>query len=277
MIYLGSTMKILYLDCTSGISGDMTLAALLDLGVDKEYLLAELKKLNVDGYEIIIQKKERHSILMMDVDVKLTELENETAHAHHHNYEPEQGGDHEYNHNHGHCHSHGERNLDSINKIIDESGITQKAKEMSKRIFKEIATAEARVHGKPVEDVHFHEVGAIDSIVDIVGVAVCVDALNPDKIYASTLHDGHGFIQCRHGLLPVPVPAVAAMLEGTEIPVIQDDVSTEMITPTGMGIVKCLAEEYMRLPAMKIEKIGYGLGKRETGRFGAVRAQAEEM
>ena len=198
MIYLGSTMKILYLDCTSGISGDMTLAALLDLGVDKEYLLAELKKLNVDGYEIIIQKKERHSILMMDVDVKLTELENETAHAHHHNYEPEQGGDHEYNHNHGHCHSHGERNLDSINKIIDESGITQKAKEMSKRIFKEIATAEARVHGKPVEDVHFHEVGAIDSIVDIVGVAVGDDAVNPDKIDASTLHDCHGNIQCRH-------------------------------------------------------------------------------
>lgn len=245
-------MKVLYLDCSSGISGDMTLAALLDLGVDKEYLITELKKLDVDGYKLIIQKKDRHSIKMMDVDVVLTGIE--------------------HGQDHGHDHGHGERNLEMINKIIDGSAITENAKVISKQIFAEIAKAEARVHGKSLEEVHFHEVGAIDSIVDIVGVAICVDALHADLIYSSPLHDGNGFIQCRHGLLPVPVPAVMAMLEGSGIPVVQEDVNTEMITPTGMGIVKCLAKGYIRMPSMKIEKIGYGLGKRETGRFGAVRA-----
>lgn len=241
-------MKALYLDCTSGISGDMTLAALLDLGVDKEFLIAELKKLNVNGYEIVIQKKDRHSIQMMDVDVQLTGME------------------------HDHHHGSGERNLETIIRIIDASEISEKAKTISKRIFREIAQAEAKVHGKSIEDVHFHEVGAIDSIVDIVGVAICIAALDLGVIYSSPLHDGKGFIRCRHGLLPVPVPAVMAMLEGTDIPVVQDDVDTELITPTGMGIVKCLAEDFIKMPAMKIEKIGYGLGKRETGRFGAVRA-----
>ena len=262
-------MKALYLDCTSGISGDMTLAALLDLGVEKEFLIAELKKLNVSGYEIIIQKKDRHSIQMMDVDVKLTEI------GHDHNHEAGHKHHHDAGENHGHSHHHlgsGERNLEMINRIIDGSEISEKAKTISKKIFLEIAQAEARVHGKSIEDVHFHEVGAIDSIIDIVGVAICIAALDVDVIYSSPLHDGSGFIQCRHGLLPVPVPAVMAMLEGTDIPVVQDDVSTEMITPTGMGIVKCLAEDYIKMPAMKIEKIGYGLGKRETGKFGAVRA-----
>lgn len=245
-------MKVLYLDCTSGISGDMTLGALLDLGVNKEFFLKELKKLKVDGYELIIQKKMRHSIQMMDVDVKLTESEHE--------------------HEAIHSHHHDERNLKMINKIIDDSDITEKAKKISKDIFREIAQAEARVHGKSIEDVHFHEVGAIDSIVDIVGVAICIAELNVDVIYASELHDGSGFIQCRHGLLPVPVPAVMAMLEGSNIPVVQDDVRTELITPTGMGIAKCLVKDFIKMPPIKIEKTGYGLGKRETGTFGAVRA-----
>lgn len=290
-------MKVLYLDCTSGISGDMTLAALLDLGVDQDFFLAELKKLKVDGYEIIIQKKDRHSIRMMDVDVKLTELEHEHDHGHghthdhghghgHHHDDHDHGHSHHHDtHEHGHDHSHGhihehhgqERNLAMISEIIDRSEIAEKAKELSKQIFKEIAVAEAKVHGKNLEEVHFHEVGAIDSIVDIVGVAICVAALDPDVVYASPLHDGNGFIQCRHGLLPVPVPAVMAMLEGSGIPVVQDDVNTEMITPTGMGIVKCLAKDYIKMPPMKIEKIGYGLGKRETGRFGAVRAMLGTM
>lgn len=257
-------MKVLYLDCSSGISGDMTLAALLDLGVDKEFLKAELKKLKVEGYELIIQKKDRHSIQMMDVDVRLTghehgEHEHDKSHAHEHSH-------------HGHNHHHEqERNLTMINKIIDDSDIADQAKEISKRIFQEIAQAEAKVHGKSIEEVHFHEVGAIDSIVDIVGTAICIAALDPNIIYSSPLHDGNGFIQCRHGLLPVPVPAVAAMLAGTKIPFIQEDVNTEMVTPTGMGIVKCLADEYITMPPMTIEKIGYGLGKRDTGRFGAVR------
>lgn len=261
-------MKILYLDCTSGISGDMTLAALLDLGLDKDYFLSELAKLHLDGYELIIQKKARHSIQMMDVDVILKEAEHDHSHdgyPHHH-----ADGIHTDNHQ-VHHHSH-ERNLSAINHMIDESGIEELAKQVSKAIFLEIAMAEAKVHGKDLSDVHFHEVGAVDSIVDIVGVSICIAALKPDVIYASELHDGSGFIQCRHGLLPVPVPAVMAMLEGSRIPLVQDDVGTELITPTGMGIIKCLATKYTAMPLMTIEKTGYGLGKRETGKFGAVRA-----
>ncbi|QOX64161.1 LarC family nickel insertion protein [Anoxybacterium hadale] len=308
-------MKILYLDCTSGISGDMTLGALLDLGVDKDFFLQELSKLGVDGYEVKIQKKDRHSIQMMDVDVILTEQshmnhenapeahehssEHDYSHEqqdHHHGYDHDhshkghdhhhdhghshEGNDHHHDHGHSHegndhhhNHSHSnERNLSMIQEIIDNSTISNGAKEISKKIFEEIARAEAKVHGKSIDQVHFHEVGAIDSIVDIVGVAICVAALDVDIIYASTLHDGNGFIQCRHGLLPVPVPAVMAMLEGSGIPMVQEDVNTEMITPTGMGIVKCLAKDYIKIPEMSIDKIGYGLGKRETGRFGAVRA-----
>ncbi|MDF3001806.1 MAG: hypothetical protein K0Q48_1925 [Bacillota bacterium] len=267
-------MKILYLDCTSGISGDMTLGALLDLGVDKDFFLEELSKLGVDGYEVKIQKKDRHSIQMMDVDVILTgEAHVNHEHVHETHEHVHEAHEHSHDHDHHHDHSHSnERNLSMIQEIIDNSTISNGAKEISKKIFEEIAKAEAKVHGKSIDQVHFHEVGAIDSIVDIVGVAICVAALDVDVIYASPLHDGNGFIQCRHGLLPVPVPAVMAMLEGSGIPMVQEDVNTEMITPTGMGIVKCLAQDYIKLPQMSIDKIGYGLGKRETGRFGAVRA-----
>ncbi|MDF2655234.1 MAG: hypothetical protein K0R19_1708 [Bacillota bacterium] len=257
----------------------MTLGALLDLGVNKDFFLEELSKLGVDGYEVKIQKKDRHSIQMLDVDVILTGEEHGQCHEHKHghdhghSHEDHDGNHHHSHHHHGRDHGHAkERNLSMIQEIIDSSTISAGAKEISKRIFEEIAKAEAKVHGKTIDQVHFHEVGAIDSIVDIVGVAICVAALDVDVIYASLLHDGNGFIQCRHGLLPVPVPAVMAMLEGSGIPMVQEDVNTEMITPTGMGIVKCLAKDYIKMPEMSIDKIGYGLGKRETGRFGAVRA-----
>lgn len=254
-------MKVLYLDCSSGISGDMTLASLLDLGVNKNFLISELKKLKVSGYELIITKKYRHSIQMMDVDVRLTN--NKHSHS---SKRSEYGDDKQEQH------MSRERNLLKINHIIDESDINEKAKIMSKKIFKEIAEAEAKVHGKSIEKVYFHERGAVDSIVDIVGTSICVAALDVDVVYSSPIHDGKGFIKCRCGMLPVPVPAVMAMIEGTRIPLIQENVDTEMVTPTGMGIVKCLVEDYGEMPSMKINKIGYGLGKRETGRFGAVRA-----
>ena len=200
-------MKILYLDCTSGISGDMTLGALLDLGVDKDLFLEELSKLGVAGYEVKIQKKARHSIQMMDVDVILTEDGHSECHDHGHSHEDHdhhhghdhgyshEDHDHNHGHDHGYSHSHSkERNLSMIQEIIDNSTISNGAKEISKKIFEEIAKAEAKVHGKSIDQVHFHEVGAIDSIVDIVGVAICVAALDVDVIYASPLHDGNGFI-----------------------------------------------------------------------------------
>lgn len=237
-------MKILHFDCSSGISGDMTLAALVDACQGKEYLIKELEKLRLQGYEIIIERKSKNCIMMTDLDVKI--LSDETQEA--------------------------ERNFYDICQLIDNSSITENAKKISKQIFAEITKAEAKVHGKTIEEVHFHEVGAIDSIVDIVGTAIMIDYIKPDKIISSPLHDGHGFITCRHGIIPVPVPAVAAMLEGSNIPVIYEDVDTELVTPTGCGIIKSLANEIGRIKEeVTVEQVGYGMGKRQTSLFGAVR------
>lgn len=239
--------KVLYLDCTSGISGDMTLAALLDLGIDEKIFREELRKIEFGGYKLEIKKIEHHSIEMMDVDVILDDERKKS--------------------------SDGEaRNLEMIADMIDASAIPENAKRMGKKIFEEIARAEGKVHGKPIAHVHFHEVGAIDSLVDIMGAAICIDLLGIEEIYASPLYEGSGMIECRHGMLPVPVPAVAAILSGTEIPVVYGNADTELITPTGAGIVKCLVKEFGKQPSMMIESVGYGHGKRNTGLFGAVRA-----
>ena len=241
----------------------MTIGALLDLGIDTDRFRQELSKLNLPGYELHIEKKICRGIAGTDVNVVLT---HEHEHGHHHHGE------------HGHEH-HGqtERNLGDIMAILDGSSLTQRVKDFSRSVFTEIASAESRVHGKPVDEVHFHEVGAIDSIIDIAGTAICLELLGIDKVYASPLHDGNGFIECRHGIIPVPVPAVVEMLAGSGIPLISEDVSTELVTPTGMGIIKCLAESFGGRPSMRIDKTGYGTGKRETGRLNALRVFMGEL
>ncbi|HHV30474.1 nickel pincer cofactor biosynthesis protein LarC [Acetivibrio mesophilus] len=242
-------MRILYFDCFSGASGDMILGALLDLGIDIDVFKKELAGLKVDGFDIAIERKVINSIAVTDVDVI---IEKECTH---------------HNEHHHHC----ERNLADIEKLIDDSSLKDNVKRLSKKIFGEIARAEAKVHNKPIDHVHFHEVGAIDSIVDIVGTAICLDLLKVDKIYSSPMHDGTGFIECQHGKLPVPVPAVLEMLRDSKIPYITEDVNTELVTPTGIGIIKCVASEFGSMPQMTIESVGYGAGKRQTGRFNALR------
>lgn len=259
-------MKILYFDCFSGASGDMILGALMDLGVDIDAFKKELQGLKVEGFDIAIEKKLINSISVTDVDVIINaEHHNDTEHHHgeHHHHS-------EQHNNTGHQH-HFERNLADIEKLIDDSSLKGSIKRLSKEIFGEIARAEAKVHNKPLDHVHFHEVGAIDSIVDIVGAAICIDLLKVDRIYSSPMHDGTGFIECQHGKLPVPVPAVLEMLKDSKIPYISEDVNTELLTPTGIGIIKCLASEFGSMPQMTIEKVGYGAGKRDTGRFNALR------
>ena len=184
-------MKVLYFDCFSGISGDMVLGALIDLGIDVEVFKNELQKLGLDDFDISVEKKMKSSITVTDVDVLIKEKGHD--HVHNHGYEKEQHHDHgcEDGHHGGHHHHHASaRNLADIEKIIDDSSLKDSVKQLSKKIFSEIARAEAKVHNKPVSDVHFHEVGAIDSIVDIVGAAICIDLLNVDRIYSSPLHDG---------------------------------------------------------------------------------------
>nr|WP_279230316.1 nickel pincer cofactor biosynthesis protein LarC [Thermohalobacter berrensis] len=226
--------RFLYFDCLSGISGDMTIGALLDLGVNKEEFIKELNKLNLDGYEIQIKKGKKNGITGTDFKVIIK-------------------NDEESNHVH--------RNLHDINNIIDNSQLNENVKKLSKEIFKIVANAEAKIHDKEIDNIHFHEVGAVDSIVDIVGTAICIDKLNIDKVYASPLHIGTGFVNCAHGNIPVPAPATLEILK--DIPVYSKGIKSELVTPTGAAIVKALSEKFIPIPDMTLDEIGYGLGKKD--------------
>ena len=221
--------RAIYLDCFAGISGNMLLGAFLDAGMPEELLRSELAKLPVKGYEIEVTRVDKGGICALYVDVKVDE--------------------------HEHCH----RNLTDITTIINQSGLSFAIKEKSKQIFTRLAYAEAKVHGVPVEEIHFHEVGAIDSIVDIVGVACALEYFEIEKIFASRLHVGHDFVECCHGLMPVPAPATAELLHG--IPYYQGDIAKELATPTGAAVLAALGNGFGSMPEGFISsKIGYGAG-----------------
>jgi hypothetical protein len=224
-------MKTLYYDCFSGISGDMNLGAMIDLGVDPSFLIAELKKLNLEGWEIISEKDQQHGITGTKVTVKQTR------------------------------HEHVHRHLSDIEGIIRNSHLNDKTKELSMKIFMKIAVAEAKVHDIPVEKVHFHEVGAIDSIVDVVGAAICFNALDIDTVFVSTVELGAGFVKCDHGKLPVPAPATAEIIKG--IPVKTGGVDFEATTPTGAAILSALGTQFGNFPPVKFLRTGYGVGQKE--------------
>ena len=246
--------KILYFDCSAGISGDMTLGALLDLGADKKVFLAELEKLHLEGYEIAFETTQRNAITATHVNVILTGQEQ--AHDHTHEHDHEHTHDHSHNHGHGHFH----RSFRDIRQMIQNSELSKEVKDLSLRIFTRVARAEAKVHHKDMEEVQFHEVGAVDSIVDIVGSAILITMLKPDRICASVVQDGHGFVHCQHGMLSVPVPAVCEIFAESDALIRQIDVDTELVTPTGAAIISELADSFGTMPVMTIDKIGWGAG-----------------
>ena len=240
-------MKTLYFDCSSGISGNMTLAALAEIIGDENYLIEELKKLHIDGYEINISKKVKNGITGTHVDVILT-------HQHEHSHVQKEQ-DHHHNHEQEHHHHHHEhRNLHDVCEIIDNSDIDEESKDLAKRIFMRVAKAESKVHNKPLDEVHFHEVGAIDSIIDIVGTAILINKIHPDKIISSVVNDGHGFIECAHGKMAIPVPATTEIFANSNVKFRQIDIDTELVTPTGAAIIAELSSEFTTLPTMKIKK-----------------------
>ncbi|MCD2347665.1 nickel pincer cofactor biosynthesis protein LarC [Clostridium guangxiense] len=233
-------MKVLYYDCFCGISGDMNLSALMDLGVPKEYILSELSKLNLDSeYEMKIEKSEKLGITGTRVDVIL-------KHDHH---------DHEHEQHHHH------RNLKDVENIINSSSLGDAVKKLSLDIFMKVAEAEAKVHGKTLYEVHFHEVGAVDSIVDIVGAAIAISYLNVDKIIASPVQVGGGFVKCAHGVMPVPAPATVEILK--DIPINTGIVPFETTTPTGAAILAANVKEFTAKVDFSVDKIGYGIGHRD--------------
>lgn len=224
-------MKVLCYDCFSGISGDMNLGAMLDLGIELSYLKGELEKLNLRGWELIAEKSQRHGISGTKVTVRQT------------------------------IHEHAHRHLSDIQKIINGSSLPDEVKDLSMKIFRKIAEAEAKVHGIPVDEVHFHEVGAIDSIVDITGAAICFAALKPEAVFVSEIELGSGFVKCDHGSLPVPAPATAEIVR--DMPVRTGGVGFEATTPTGAAILSALGTEFGSTQAVKISRTGYGVGHKD--------------
>ncbi|MDR0853719.1 MAG: LarC family nickel insertion protein [Clostridiales Family XIII bacterium] len=262
--------RILYFECNDGISGDMTLGALIDLGVSVLDIKRELDKFVPEPYDLVPHPFARNGINGTNLDVIIEGEGGSVMQGQLPSHAPKSYNFVSYDEpSHTHTHS---RSFADIKKLIEKSSITGRSKGYAVSIFRVIAEGEAKVHGLPPEDVTFHEVGAMDSIIDIVGTAIAVDILGVEKIFTGVLHDGSGTILCQHGVIPVPVPAVMEMSQNAGYPmVIHEEVETEMITPTGFGIIKGLGAEFD--PALSIipEKVGYGFGKRDTGRLGAVR------
>lgn len=250
-----ASKRMLYLEGASGISGDMTVAALLDLGASQEKLEAVLESLRLEGYDCVVSRKSSYGLDGVDFDVRLH--------------------DHDHDHDHdgaGHHHHHEHRNLSDVYEVIDRGVMTDGARALAKRIFLIVAEAEAAAHGVPLEQVHFHEVGAIDSIVDVVSAAVLVDDLDIDECVVDGLTEGRGFVRCQHGELPVPVPAVLNVARAFSIPLQRADVQGEMVTPTGIGIAAALRTRDSLPGRYRVEGVGVGLGKRDFGRANFLRA-----
>jgi hypothetical protein len=252
----------------------MLVGAMLDCGLDFELLRRELLKLGVEGYELSLKRARRSGISSAKFDVHLTGEPH--LREHHHNHEHSHGEHSHGEHSHGHNPESHHRALSEIKRIISSSNLSDQVKHRAQAIFQRIGEAEAKIHDVPIEAVHFHEVGAIDSIVDIVGACVAFDALKIGRIISSPLHVGSGTFQCAHGTYPVPGPATAELLKG--VPIYSKDVEGELVTPTGAAIISTLAESYGPMPMMKIEKIGYGAGTRDYPKFpNTLRAIIGEM
>ena len=290
-------MKTLYLDIFSGISGDMFIGALLDLGADADKLTHQLAKLKLDGYHLHISRQHKASIEGVKFDVHL-------AHGHDHGHGHGHGHDHKH-HDHGHAHSHGHshghghhhhepppppdldfepdpdhvdyidpeqehlqhddsRNFAEIKKLIAKSKLSAWVKQKSVAVFQRIAEAEGRIHGMPAAKVHFHEVGAVDSIVDIVGACIALELLGKPRVLASTVIEGVGWVDCEHGRFPIPAPATLAILGARGVGVTQCEEPQELITPTGAALLAEFAESFGPMTGLVAEKIGFGLGTRDN-------------
>ena len=290
--------KTLYLDCSSGISGDMTVAALLDLGASEQRLRETLSTLPAHGFDVAVTRVKKSGLDACDFDVRLDAAhenhdhdmawlyghldasEHEHTHAHGHDHleryksdrieaisdpivtDLQHSAEHDHEHAHHHHHHHEHRSLADVCAIIDASAMSEHAKELAHAVFGKLAEAEAKAHGATPESVMFHEVGAIDSIVDICSVAICLDDLDVTAVIVPSLAEGHGTIRCAHGIMPVPVPAVVNLCQAADIALVPAPVAGELVTPTGAAIVAALRTDSALPASYAIERVGYGAGKR---------------
>lgn len=277
-------MTTLCLDASMGISGDMTVAALLDLGADEKVLRAVLESLPEKEFSIEIKRVQKAALDMMDFNVVLTHdnQDHDMAYLHGHDHththdHDHNHGDHEHPHgeseHHHHDHSHSHRSLFDIGALIAKTTATDNAKKIALDIFEVLAKAEAKAHGKPLHQVHFHEVGAVDSIVDILSATVCLDNLGIDLVIVRNLSEGYGTVRCQHGILPIPVPAVANIAAEHGLSLKTIDIEGELITPTGAAILAAMnASSDMPKGSYKINRMGMGAGKRQYARPSFLRA-----
>jgi uncharacterized protein (TIGR00299 family) protein len=279
-------MKTIYLDLFSGVSGDMLIGALLDLGADLPALEIELRKLKLDGYHLHTRRDRKCGIAGVKFDVHCGHHE-APGHEHHHRHDHDhpriherayghehhdEAGDHAHDHDHGHredhTHAEGEnvhgRSFKDIRELIAASDLSPWIKEKSTAVFHRIARAEGQIHGMDPDEVHFHEVGAIDSIVDIVGACVCLDQLGRPRVIASRVVEGTGWIRCAHGNYPIPAPATLAILGHRGVAITQCDEPHELVTPTGAALLAEFAEKFGPMANLAADRIGIGLGTRDN-------------
>lgn len=270
----------LYFEMNSGIAGDMTIAALLDLGASREKLEKAIDSLGIDGYELVFNRVFKNNIDAYNFDVILDD-QSDHNHDHNHSHDQEHNDNHDHEHHHGHEHNHDHdhshdhhhhhgdqvhRHLKEVTEIINRAQITDRAKETALGIFDIIADAEAKAHGIDKNQVHFHEVGAIDSIIDIIGTAVLLDDLDVENVYFSDLSEGYGYQYSSHGQMPIPVPAVINILAGSDINLKLLDEPGEHVTPTGAAIVRYL-DKGLKLDSFKVKRVGLGAGNKDFEKY----------
>lgn len=268
-------MKTLYLDCGMGAAGDMLTAALLELLPNGDEFLSELNGLNIPGVAFLREPSVKCGIHGTHIAVKVNgEEETERAHDHFHEHGHEHSNSHEHEckheHSHDSAHTHHHNGMHEIEHIIENLPISAKVKSHVLAVYSLIAEAESYVHGVPVTDVHFHEVGTMDAIADITAVCMLMDRLSPKEVIVSPVHVGSGYVQCAHGILPVPAPATAYILR--DVPIYGGRIKSELCTPTGAALLKHFATKFGDMPVMKTEAIGYGMGKKDFPIANCIRA-----
>ncbi len=258
-------MKTLYLECSMGAAGDMLTAALLELTGDRKAFVDQMNAIGLPGVRVEAEDAVKCGITGTHMKVTVNGEEEESVDAdHHHDH------DHDHDHDHGHEHHHHHASMADIQALISGLEVSERVRQDALAVYSLIAEAESKVHGRPVSDIHFHEVGTMDAVADVVGVCLLMEKIAPDQIIASPVHTGSGYVRCAHGVLPVPAPATALILQG--IPSYGGEVRGELCTPTGAALLKHFVSRFGDRPVMTVEAIGYGMGKKDFERANCVRA-----
>lgn len=269
-------MKTLYLECNMGAAGDMLMAALLELIDDKNAFIAQMNSLGLPGVRVLLESNMKCGVTGSHVRVLVHGDEEVSQDVHDHSHhDHSHGHDHDHSHHdhstsHEHKHSHAHASLQDVTKIINSLPVSEKVKADAHAVYQIIAEAESRVHGHSISDIHFHEVGTLDAVADVVGVCLLMEQIGADQIIASPVHVGSGFVRCAHGVLPVPAPATALIL--MDVPTYGGQVKGELCTPTGAALLKHFVSSFGDRPVMKTAAIGYGMGSKDFERLNCIRA-----